>query len=96
MRESQTQHAALIAHAKTMVKASAFPETAAVATVALQSLYAPVERPMMGELLDALTAALEWIDAVPDETPLPTMPGFDRDEVNQLMDSVRKSIGGKS
>jgi len=33
----------------------------------------------------ALTAALEWIDAVPGETPLPAMPGFDRDEVEGVL-----------
>ena len=37
------------------------------------------------ELVDALKAALEWIDAVPPETVLPTMPGFDRDDVNDLL-----------
>ena len=41
------------------------------------------------ELLDALEAALEWIDAVPQETVLPVMPGFDRDWVNGLVHDVR-------
>lgn len=41
-------------------------------------------------LLEALVAALEWIDAVPSDTPLPTMPGFDRDKVDELIDSVRR------
>ena len=36
-------------------------------------------------LREALIAALEWIDAVPSETVLPTMPGFDRDRVDQLL-----------
>lgn len=40
------------------------------------------------ELLKALTYALEWIDAVPSETALPAMPGFDRDEVNNLISSI--------
>ncbi|HGW1305894.1 TPA: hypothetical protein ACNMRY_005322 [Klebsiella pneumoniae] len=35
------------------------------------------------QLLSALLAALEWIDAVPSDTVLPAMPGFDRDEVNE-------------
>lgn len=37
------------------------------------------------ELRDALIAALEWIDAVPRDTPLPAMPGFDRDSVDELI-----------
>ena len=41
------------------------------------------------ELLDALEAALEWIDAVPQETVLPVMPGFDRDWVNGLVEDVK-------
>lgn len=35
------------------------------------------------ELLEALEAALEWIDAVPADTVLPAMPGFDRDWVGR-------------
>ena len=31
------------------------------------------------ELLEVLEAAIEWIDAVPSDTELPAMPGFDRD-----------------
>lgn len=42
------------------------------------------------ELLEALQMALEWIDAVPSDTVLPTMPGFDRDEVNNL---IAKALG---
>ncbi|WP_255299143.1 hypothetical protein [Klebsiella quasipneumoniae] len=41
------------------------------------------------KLLKALTDALEWIDAVPLETALPAMPGFDRDEVNNLISSIK-------
>lgn len=40
-------------------------------------------------LLEALVAALEWIDAVPSDTLLPVMPGFDRDEVNELIVTAR-------
>lgn len=42
------------------------------------------------ELLEALVWALEWIDAVPSETQLPTMPGFDRDYVNEV---INKALG---
>ena len=37
------------------------------------------------ELLEALKASLEWVDAVPKETALPAMPGFDRDWVNGII-----------
>lgn len=41
------------------------------------------------ELRDALIAALEWIDAVPSDTELPTMPGFDRDYVDSLIAGLK-------
>lgn len=40
------------------------------------------QREVMRKLESDLRAALEWIDAVPSETVLPAMPGFDRDEVD--------------
>lgn len=40
-------------------------------------------------LVEALEAALEWIDAVPDNTSLPAMPGVDRDWVNNTLDKWR-------
>lgn len=45
------------------------------------------------QLLAALEAALDWIDAVPRETVLPTMPGFDRDVVDELMSEVKRKRG---
>lgn len=47
------------------------------------------------QLLSALVAALEWIDAVPSDTVLPAMPGFDRDEVNDLIANARKELQSK-
>lgn len=43
------------------------------------------------ELRSSLIAALEWIDAIPKETvaSLPAMPGFDRDEVNALIERTK-------
>lgn len=41
---------------------------------------------MVARLREGLKWAMDWIDAVPAATPLPTMPGFDRDYVNQLLD----------
>lgn len=35
--------------------------------------------------VNALRKALNWIDSVPSDTPLPAMPGFDRDWVEALM-----------
>lgn len=39
-------------------------------------------------LREALRAALDWIDAVPQDTVLPAMPGFDRDDVEELLAST--------
>lgn len=47
---------------------------------------------MNADLLAALTNALEWIDAVPSDMPLPAMPGFDRDEVNALIAKAKGSM----
>lgn len=47
-------------------------------------------------LAEALDRALEWIDAVPAATELPAMPGFDRDEVDNLRSDQRlDKIRGK-
>jgi len=43
------------------------------------------------ELLEALQAALAWIDTVPQDAQLPTMPGFDRDWVDGI---INKALGG--
>lgn len=40
---------------------------------------------MNQDLLTALKMALDWIDAVPKDTPLPAMPGFDRDFVDGVI-----------
>ncbi|RZF18787.1 hypothetical protein B7L32_03360 [Serratia marcescens] len=42
------------------------------------------------ELLEALQAAMEWIDAVPQDVQLPTIPGFNRDWVDGI---VAKALG---
>lgn len=41
-------------------------------------------------LVEALEAALEWIDAVPQDTELPTMPGFDRDWVDNILKQAKE------
>lgn len=42
-------------------------------------------------LIEALQCALEWIDAVPTDmvATLPAMPGFDRDDVDELLTNVK-------
>lgn len=42
-------------------------------------------------LLECLEMALNWIDAVPNDTPLPAMPGFDRDDVNAVIEAHRRA-----
>lgn len=50
----------------------------------------PITKPEINaQLLAALSDALEWIDAVPSDMPLPTMPGFDRDAVNELIAAAK-------
>lgn len=41
------------------------------------------------ELAALSEAALAWIDAVPKETPLPAMPGFDRDWANGTLEAYQ-------
>jgi hypothetical protein len=41
------------------------------------------------DLLEALEAAFEWIDAVPSDTQLPAMPGFDRDWTDNILAKAR-------
>jgi len=45
-------------------------------------------------LLAALEAALEYIDAIPSDTAaaFPAMPGFDRDDVDELVQTTRARI----
>jgi hypothetical protein len=45
---------------------------------------------LLEELIFYLEAALEWIDGVPSTAALPTMPGFDRDEVENLLVKARR------
>lgn len=46
------------------------------------------------ELAYYLRAALEWIDAIPEDiaSRLPGMPGFDRDVVESLLDTAEKRL----
>lgn len=45
---------------------------------------------VIGALTEALDDALAWIDAVPSGTPLPAMPGFDRDALNAVLATARE------
>lgn len=40
------------------------------------------------QLLSSLKSALAWIDAVPSDMQLPAMPGFDRDELDNLIAKI--------
>lgn len=48
------------------------------------------------ELKEALRAALIWIDAIPNNTHLPSMPGFDRDWVEGLLEIDNASSDNKA
>lgn len=53
----------------------------------------PITQPeISAQLLAALSDALAWIDAVPSETELPAMPGFDRDAVNELIAAAKGAV----
>lgn len=52
----------------------------------------PLKPEINAQLLAALSDALAWIDAVPSDMPLPTMPGFDRDAVNELIAAAKGAV----
>lgn len=53
----------------------------------------PLTKPEINaQLLAALSDALEWIDAIPSDMPLPAMPGFDRDAVNELIAAAKGAV----
>lgn len=43
------------------------------------------------DLLVVAEAMQEWIDAVPDDAPLPTMPGFDREWAGEVIKKANQS-----
>ena len=81
MPENQNESSDLLAIA------SEIPEGYATAKSTL-----PEQVKLMAEGLRVLSetravalAMREWIDAVPDDTPLPAMPGFDRDWADEIL-----------
>jgi hypothetical protein len=56
----------------------------AIGTMYYERLVAQI-RKERDEALEALAMAIEWIDSVPKDTTLPTMPGFDRDSVDAIL-----------
>jgi hypothetical protein len=86
-----------LADAEAAVRAVASTSTAWRQTAETKDRQAAEVRAHLQQTRMALRWALEWIDAVPGDTPLPTMPGFDRDYVNVLLDtpttSARPAIG---
>jgi len=55
----------------------------------------PPAAPDCSELVEALNMTLEWIDAVPMDTVLPAMPGFDRDYVDSILANHAKRMKGE-
>jgi hypothetical protein len=55
--------------------------------------YVAVTASRIEELERALRWSLEYIDAIPADTPLPAMPGFDRDYANDLL--ARSALSDK-
>ena len=47
---------------------------------------------VVDELAQAAEAMRDWIDAVPDDLPLPTMPGIDRDIIDELIARHRVAL----
>jgi hypothetical protein len=45
-------------------------------------------------LLESLEDTLEWIDTVPQNTVLPVMPGFNRDDVDELIQKTKHYLKG--
>lgn len=46
----------------------------------------------MADLLEVAKAMREWIDAVPVDVALPSMPGFDRDWADSVLEDAEKSL----
>ena len=42
-------------------------------------------------LLELVGALREWVDAVPDDVELPTMPGHDRDWADEIIGNAKKN-----
>lgn len=49
----------------------------------------------LAQALALIGAQKEWIMAVPADTPLPAMPGFDRDFADELEAKLRKAVVGQ-
>lgn len=63
-------------------------KSAELAITAQQNRIKVISRNMV-RLLELAQAQQEWIDAVPGETILPPMPGYDRDWWNEVVDDVK-------
>lgn len=55
-----------------------------------KEILAECEEPINEEIIKALQAAMDYIDAIPKDIVLPAMPGFDRDWVD---DVISKALG---
>ena len=57
-------------------------------TPAALEAWASRERSKISELAEVSIAMRDWINSVPDDTPLPAMPGFDSDWSNEIIDRI--------
>jgi hypothetical protein len=57
---------------------------------------APAVEPAQSELLEVVIAMRDWIDAVPHDLQLPTMPGFDRDWADAVIADAQKGKQAQS
>ncbi len=48
---------------------------------------------LLSDLYEVATTQQEWIDAIPGHVQLPTMPGFDRDWIDCVLQEVESSLG---
>jgi Lar family restriction alleviation protein len=54
------------------------------------------ERDALRDLLEVTEALREWVKAIPQDTPLPAMPGYDGDVMAQVIDRARSILAGVS
>lgn len=62
---------------------------------ALRARAAQLEGALRG-LLTVAEALHEWVRAVPEDTPLPAMPGFDGDEIESVLSRASALVEGKA
>ena len=51
-----------------------------------------VEPSLHKQALDAIRALRQWVQAVPDDTPLPAMPGVDGDWLDDVEQNIKQAL----